>query len=256
MTLNACAALVERGDPDRFASVMASPVAARAVLFPVYAFNLEVSRAPWVTEEAMIAEMRLQWWRDTLEEIGQGAEPRAHEVVAPLNAVLDAEATEVLDKLIVARRWEIYRDPFEDAAALNTYLEDTGAGLVWTIGRLLGAGPEAEAPLRAQGWAAALARYLQAVPELEARNRIPLVDGRSAAVADLARAGLARLAEARKARRDVPKPALPALLAGWQAEAILQQAAAEPEAVAAGDLGGSEFGKRARLAWISSTGRW
>ncbi|WP_424967635.1 MULTISPECIES: squalene/phytoene synthase family protein [unclassified Dinoroseobacter] len=256
MTLNACAALVERGDPDRFLATMAAPVAARAVLFPVYAFNLEVSRAPWVTEEAMIAEMRLQWWRDTLEEIGQGAEPRAHEVVAPLSDVLDAEATEVLDRLIVARRWEIYRDPFEDDAALSTYLEDTGAGLVWTLGRLLGAGPEAEAPLRAQGWAAALARYLQAVPELEARNRIPLVDGRSAAVADLARAGLARLAEARKARGSVPKAALPALLAGWQAEPVLQQAAAHPEDVAAGALGGSEFGKRARLAWISSTGRW
>ncbi|TNF18762.1 MAG: phytoene synthase, partial [Rhodobacteraceae bacterium] len=59
----ACAAIVEKGDPDRFASAMAAPVAARARLFPLYAFNLEVARAPWVTQEPMIAEMRLQWWR-------------------------------------------------------------------------------------------------------------------------------------------------------------------------------------------------
>ena len=63
MTLEACAALVERADPVRFRSVMASPPTARSVLFPIYAFNVEVARAPWVTEEPMIAEMRLQFWR-------------------------------------------------------------------------------------------------------------------------------------------------------------------------------------------------
>ena len=72
MSLNACAAIVERGDPERFMAAMAAPVEARRVLFPLYAFNVEVARAPWVTEEPMIAEMRLQWWRDALEEIAHG----------------------------------------------------------------------------------------------------------------------------------------------------------------------------------------
>jgi 15-cis-phytoene synthase len=57
MTVNACAALVQRGDPDRFAAVMAAPVEARARLFVIYAWNLEVARAPWVTSEPLIAEM-------------------------------------------------------------------------------------------------------------------------------------------------------------------------------------------------------
>ena len=82
--LTACAQLVERGDPDRFAAAMAAPVRARAVLFPLYAFNLEVARAPWLTQESMIAEMRLQWWRDALEEIRAGGLVRRHEVVTPL----------------------------------------------------------------------------------------------------------------------------------------------------------------------------
>ena len=51
---------------------MAAPVEARRVLFPLYAFNVEVARAPWVTSEPMIGEMRLQWWRDALEEIARG----------------------------------------------------------------------------------------------------------------------------------------------------------------------------------------
>ena len=91
MSLQACADLVRKGDPDRFLAAMAAPPAARRVLFPLYAFNVEVSRAPWLTSESMIAEMRLQWWRDVLEEIRAGGAVRRHEVVDALVPVLDAE---------------------------------------------------------------------------------------------------------------------------------------------------------------------
>ena len=87
----ACADAVSRGDPSRFRATMAAPAAARAVLFPVYAFNLEVARAPWVTNEPMIAEMRMQWWRDALDEIATGATVRRHMVATPLSRILDAE---------------------------------------------------------------------------------------------------------------------------------------------------------------------
>jgi 15-cis-phytoene synthase len=92
MSLAACADLVSRADPDRFIAALAAPPEARPILIPLYAFNVEVSRAPWVTDEPMIAEMRLQWWRDALEEIGAGRPPRAHEVVTELAGILDAEA--------------------------------------------------------------------------------------------------------------------------------------------------------------------
>ena len=83
---------------------------------------LEVARAPWLTEEPMIAEMRLQFWRDTVEEIAQGSRPRAHEVAEPLAEAmaLDREAmAEALDQAIAARRWDIGKEPFEDAAAFG-----------------------------------------------------------------------------------------------------------------------------------------
>ncbi|MBT7342217.1 MAG: phytoene synthase, partial [Rhodobacteraceae bacterium] len=69
MSLQACANLVARADPERFAAAMAAPFAARAVLLPIYAASIEVARAPWLTQEPMIAEMRLHWWRDVFEEI-------------------------------------------------------------------------------------------------------------------------------------------------------------------------------------------
>ena len=249
--VGACAALVERGDPDRHAAVMAAPVAARGPLLVLYAFNLEVARAPWVTQEPMIAEMRLQWWRDVVAEAGAGRPARAHEVAGPL-AVLIRQAglpVAVLDALVEARRWDVYREPFEDRAALEAYLEDTGAGLMWLAGRALGAGAAAEADLRAVGWAAGLAAYLRAVPELEARGRQPLPEG--VTVRDLAELGLGRLAAARAARKLVPKGVAAALLAGWQTEGLLRQVVAgrsSPEL--------SEARKRWGLLWQAIRGQW
>ncbi|MGL5008394.1 MAG: squalene/phytoene synthase family protein, partial [Paracoccaceae bacterium] len=191
MSVDACAALVQRGDPDRFAAVMAAPVAVRGRLFVLYAFNLEVARAPWVTAEPLIAEMRLQWWRDVL--VGPR---RAHEVAGPLHDLI-AEAAlpvEVMDRLVAARLWDIGRDSHADQATLDAYLEDTGAGLRWIAAKAAGAG---EAAARDLGWATGLAAYLRAVPELEARGRVPLVEGRAEAVRALAERGLARIAAAR-----------------------------------------------------------
>jgi phytoene/squalene synthetase len=225
---------------------MAGPVAARAVLFPIYAFNLEVARAPFVSDEPMIGEMRLQWWRDALEEIRAGAPPRSHEVVQPLAEVAWATPLplEVLDRLAAAHRVHVERAGFEDAGHLDEFLEATGGGLMWASAAALGAGAELEARVRARGWAAGLAAYLRAIPALEARGRRPLPDGRPEAVRALAEQGLEKL---RAARGPVPAAVRPALLAGWRARATLRRAAADPGRVARGALDGSALVARAGL---------
>ena len=250
MSVAACAELVQRGDPDRFRAVMAAPVEARAQLFPLYAFNLEVARAPWVTQEPLIAEMRLQWWRDVVENAASGA-ARAHEVAGPLHELIRdfGLPVEVMDRLIAARRWDIHREPHDGVEGLAEYLEDTGAGLVWLAARALGAPDSAEAPVRAYGWSAAAAMYIRAIPALAARGRQPLPEGLGPQ--DLARRGLEKLAQARKGRKAVSKEIAPALLAGWQTEALLRQVVAgrsSPEL--------SEAGKRWGLLWQALTGRW
>jgi phytoene/squalene synthetase len=256
MSLAACAELVRRGDPDRFLATMAAPPAARARLFPLYAFNLEVARAPWVTAEPLIAEMRLQWWRDTLAEIAAGAVPRAHEVAEPLATVLRATAIPValLDALVAARRWDIAGEPLADAAALVDHLEATGGNLMWAGALALGAPPTAEPAVRDLARAGALAAWLRAVPALAAAGRTPLPDPAPSAVAGLAREGLAWLQAARAARGSVPAHARPALLSAWQAGPILRLAARDPAAVAEGGLGLSEAARRARLLWQSVAG--
>ena len=252
--IQACAESVARGDPDRFRATMASPVAARSVLFPLYAFNLEVARAPWVTQEPMIAEMRLQFWRDVLDGIAVGSPPRAHEVAAPLAGLLASrpQLLAVLDALVEARRWDIYKDPFEDNAAFEHYLDATGAGLMWSAAVLLGARPDLEPAIRAYGRAAALAGLFLAVPELTARSRLPLVDGRPEAVQALAQTGLLGIKSARSAA--LPRACLPAVWAGWRAQALLSRAVKNPYHVIEGTLPESGFSKDfglIRRVWLA-----
>ncbi len=253
--LTACAALVEAGDPERFAAVMAAPVAARAKLFPLYAFNIEVSRAPWVTQEPMIAEMRLQWWRDALEEIRERGIVRRHEVVTPLAHILSPEDTERLDDLILARRWDIGREPFEDMAAFRAHIRDTSGGLLVVAGQVLDRAAPADV-LEHAGYALGLANWLRAVPALEAAGRIPLVEGTPEAVKSLAQEGLEALAEARRGRRELPKTARPACLPVAQAEAVLRRAMAVPGRVAEGALDPAPIARRWALSRAAIFGCW
>jgi phytoene/squalene synthetase len=252
--LTACAALVERGDALRFRAAMAAPVPARRVLFPLYAFNVEISRAPWVTQEPMIAEMRLQWWRDVCEEIAEGRAVRRHEVTTPLAEAVTAEEGALLDQCVAARRWDIYREPFEDEAHFFDYLDQTAGTLAWVAAKRLG--PAEEAVVRDAAVGAGIAAWLLAVPELEGRGRIPLLDGTRDGVRALAEEGQARLARARRARRRVSRAARPALLHVGAADAVLKVALAEPGRVAEGLLPDPLEADRRRLALRALTGRW
>lgn len=252
--LIACAGLVQRGDPDRFMAAMASPIPVRHVLFPLYALNVEVARVPWVTSETMIAEIRLQWWRDALQEIAKDSRPRHHEVVTPLAGWLTSGQAEKLDQMIAARRWDIYTDPFDDAAKFAEYIDQTSGNLMWIAAQALG--PANEAVVRDFAYAAGLANWLRAVPELRARGRIPLVEDTPEYLRELASDGLKRLDRARAAKAQVSRAAAPALLVGWQAKAILKQVVADPDRVEAATLGRGEITRRLSLMKRVVTGGW
>jgi 15-cis-phytoene synthase len=252
--LSACAALVQKGDPDRFMAAMAAPVAARVALLPIYALNVEVARVPWVTHEGLIAEIRLQWWRDGLAEIAAGTTSAPHEVLTPLARVVTARQAGELGELIAVRRWDIYKEPFDNPAHFTRYIDQSAGTLMWVAARALG--PADEGVVRDYAYASGLANWLRAVPHLQERGRVPLLDASPEAIRDLARGGLERLARARQNRALVSKAASAALLVGWQAQTVLKQVLVDPERVAAGTLGQSEVGRRAALMYRVVTGRW
>ncbi|MFU8883436.1 MAG: squalene/phytoene synthase family protein [Rhodobacterales bacterium] len=239
----ACAELVERGDPDRFAATMATPVPMRRVLFPLYAFNLEIARAPWMSAEPLIAEMRLQWWHDTLDQIAAGGPVRRHEVATPLSQVLDAEGARLLTGCVTARRREAQRLPMADADDLCDYVAETGGTLMWAAARALGGDQETRA--RGIGAAAGLANYLLGVPLFLQRGLNPLPEMTTSQFNDLVQAHL-------DMARPSGRPAFPqrmAELSGWRAAAILKRALRDPAAIPEGRLAEPEVLRRLSLLW-------
>ncbi|MEP4038711.1 squalene/phytoene synthase family protein [Pseudophaeobacter sp.] len=252
--LTSCAELVQQGDPDRFMAVMAAPAEARPLLFALYAFNIELAKAPWASQESMIAEMRVQWWRDIGAEITQGGPVRRHFVATPLGRLLRAELAGHIEPMAEARRWDIYKDPFEDEAAFDHYIDATSGGLMWMAAASLGQAEEEV--VRRFAYGVGIANWFKAIPELVGHQRIPLLDGTPEGLRQLARRGLDHIVQAEKQRASISKEAGVALLSGWQARAILSQALQQPERIAEGRLGRSEFRRRTGLIWRAARGHW
>ena len=250
----ACAKIVENGDPVRFRAVMAVPPYYRPALFALYAFNLETSRAPWISQETLISEMRLQWWHDALEGIANATPHCRHEVIAPLAHVLTPSNAQTLQRLVVARRWDIYKDPFADQAEFEAYIEATSTSLLYVAASKLGKFDNGV--LDHFGYALGLGRFFLAVPKLLNNRRQPLLDLSSDALRRQARIGLGRLNSARAKRKAVSREAGYAFLAGWQTGIILKNALRYPEKILLGGLLNHERAHSASLIMRSLTGMW
>ncbi len=76
---------VRKSDPYRWlASRFIDSRAARADVVAIYAFDHEIARARRVASSPLIAEIRLTWWCEVLDEAFSGSEVRAHPVARAL----------------------------------------------------------------------------------------------------------------------------------------------------------------------------
>ncbi|HVU19757.1 MAG TPA: squalene/phytoene synthase family protein [Rhizomicrobium sp.] len=135
----ACARAVRKYDPDRYFSALFAPADKRPFLFALYALNHELAHVAESIREPMIGEIRLQWWRETLESARAG-NPRAHDVVRGLAltfATVDLPAS-LLDAIIDARSFDLNRGPFPDDASRDEYLDATSGNLMRLAAKILG----------------------------------------------------------------------------------------------------------------------
>jgi phytoene synthase len=99
-------ALVRRVDPDRWlSSRFIADAEKRADVIALYAYDDELARASKVTSNALIAEIRLAWWREALDEIFGGRLVRGHPVARALGVAVARRALprEPLEAMIDAR---------------------------------------------------------------------------------------------------------------------------------------------------------
>lgn len=243
--LDYCGRLVHRADRDRFLTALTAPADRRPGLFALYAFNTEISKTREAVSEPMIGSIRLQWWREAVDEIYAGT-ARQHEVVRALaDAVNRHELSRApLDALIDARERDLDDLPPARLADFEDYARATSSRLIESALEVLDARNEAStAAADHVGVAWALIGTLRALPhQLRARrHRLPMdvleeagVDLRAMAELmphpELAQAveticGYAarRLASARSLRSEAPSRAFAALASAVLADGYLQR---------------------------------
>lgn len=240
-----CAAQVRTYDRDRFLTALFAPEAGRDALMALYAFNLEIAKTRETVSEPILGQMRLQWWRETVDGI-YGGNPRQHEVAAALNAAVGTHGLtrDYLDRMIDARDFDLTDEAPADVAGLETYAEGTSSALMMlALEALGGANAESLEAARHGGIAWAVAGLLRAVPFHAAQRRIYLpracltqaglseadvfsshpAPNLSIAVRSLVAMARTHLADARQFRRAVPATARAALLPLVLADAYLNR---------------------------------
>jgi len=131
--LDPLAADLRTGDPDRFYTSMFAVEAARKRLLALYAFNLEVARTRERVSEPMLGQIRLQWWREALDEIAENR-PRNHPVCLAMNDWLGGQVSPeirgALDALLAARDLDLEDSPFPTLDSFRAYAGTTGGTLL------------------------------------------------------------------------------------------------------------------------------
>lgn len=125
-SLSYCARQVQAYDNDRFVCALFAPHDRRDDLFAVLAFNSEIARIRETVREPMLGEIRLQWWRETLDAVFAGHAPR-HEVAEALQSAIARHGLPraPFDRLIEGRTRDLYDEEPDTLAGLLAYVGET-----------------------------------------------------------------------------------------------------------------------------------
>jgi NADH dehydrogenase [ubiquinone] 1 alpha subcomplex assembly factor 6 len=231
---------VRRYDRDRFVTALFAPPARREDLFTLYAFNIEIARIRETVSEPMLGQIRLQWWRDTLDRVCRG-DPAHHPVADELSALIRRQSLPrpLFDRLIEARELDMQDQPPETLAHLKLYIEDSSGGLSALAALVLDGDDEAtQEAARHVGQAWGLIGVLRAHAFGITARRLYLpvkekgldIEGVLAGEAprglielteQIASTAAGHLAKARKLRGHVDRKAVPALLPAKLADGYL-----------------------------------
>lgn len=236
----------------------------------LYAFDCELSRAVQASKESLIPRMRLQWWRDTLAEAGEGKPPKAHEVAAPLAELVSvpefADVIRPLEQMIDAREMELSGLASDESwrrwAELRFQARVRAAMIL--LDPAVANPPDVAEPM-ALAFALRTARAMAIregqvlLPEVRGESIAALARGEDpeSVISDIqvsAKKALEVLGKTRKTHRII-RTAIPALLPLFRDERVLRLASAI--GFRFGDLDAIDRPfDGLKLAWRAALGRW
>lgn len=97
-------ALVRTGDYARFLLIQLAPREARAALYTITGFAVELESVRAKTNEPLTGMLRYTWWREQLESIAAGAMPKQHPLLVAMAELHRTHATAFGDALTMLAR--------------------------------------------------------------------------------------------------------------------------------------------------------
>lgn len=168
---------------DRYLAALLSPRHVRWDLITLAAFAGEIARIPAFVREPMMGEIRLQWWREALENTdlttlsGHPVADAARNAVARHRLPLG-----LLIGFIDAQSVLLHDEPIRDDQELAAHLSKTEGALFELALRILGGRNETtHAIAMSAGRAYGIARLLVELPALWAQGRVLIPETRLAA---------------------------------------------------------------------------
>ena len=139
MVQSYCANELRSNDYERYLSALFIPNHHREAVFTIYAFNSEVSRTREMVSESILGEIRLQWWRESIQKIYQN-EIVEHPILESLRKTLGDYDLPIVffEDLLDARLSDFKKTPSEDMEDLIDYARSTSGTLGMMVMKLLG----------------------------------------------------------------------------------------------------------------------
>ena len=172
-TVDVVAIAARAHERDRYLAALLGPRPIRRDLIALAAFAGEVGRIPAFVTEPMMGRIRLQWWRERLEQRNSGGHPIAAALIDTM-ARHDLAAAPLME-LIDAHEDSLADHPFADLQVVLGYVDRIDGTLFNYAGRIAGITTE---PMftRDCGRAYGLARLIVETPATLAhgRNLLPI----------------------------------------------------------------------------------
>ncbi|XP_071537755.1 NADH dehydrogenase (ubiquinone) complex I, assembly factor 6 [Panulirus ornatus] len=171
-----CLDIIKQNDYENFLSVLLLPQNARATAVALRAFNVELAQIQDVTSEILMAKMRLQFWRETIDQLYMGNTPGQPVALGLHRAVRRHQLSKRwLRSLIDSREEQLDCRQFTSLAAVENYSEKSNSALYYLL--LQGMGVEsvhADHAASHLGKAEGIMRLLRGIPYHGTKRKVLL----------------------------------------------------------------------------------
>ena len=271
MIIDGNARTVWNGDRDKFRATLIAPSRFHRILFPIFAFNYEISRIAFQSSEPALAEIKFKWWQEELTSIKNNKLINKHEILDSLSEIIVSNniPIELFIAIIKARRFDIYKDPHNSFEEQVDYIKQIFSSLFEICLRASSKTVSQNSIIcvRDYGYALGVANLLIALPALISVGKNPLYmenhEGRTLtssgsfrssykyeSIKKIAQSGLRSLFDGRSRLKVCDSTFRPILFSACTINSTLDKVLKNPKLVAQNKVRPSPIYKGVRLLMI------